>query len=257
MSDTKSKDIIDATSGLIRAVEGLVRATATVPDAATQPALAPQGVSVVRTSPLRSDLKRADSPAWLDHHHPDGARGVKALGTSYHDAHMAGQEDAAGRRFTDPSLGATWKDLARIYTRLFASSEAFNTDSQGLVSNDFQANPFDGVRTLQQLIASYQPDNPDAKPDANFRWPKAGVPTLDPSWTIGDAISEFLAIFNTSPDNTKPDRSAEFRDLNGNTLAAKGFRLSHGQLVQLRHVFTSQEDLRLLAPYDVIGTKIW
>lgn len=246
MSEQNPKEVLDAATRLIGAVESLVRSAG---GAVAMGA----GVDGDGLKPTPSDLSRSDSPAYLDFH-AEGNGPVEERANAYYDAHSATYVAGDGSRKADPSKGATWKDFARIYTNLFAQSQAFESDGGGGVSDTLKATPFERIRILQSLVRLYDPNDPDAMPPTTFPTPIA----WDPAWTMRDCISEFLSLFNTEPSGAQADRGEDgFVDIDGNPIAAATpLRLTHGQVVELYHAFEAQHDLRLLAPYDV-NTMVW
>lgn len=250
MSDLDSKKVLDAAADLVEATGRLVRAVA--PDGQEKAAASP---AALPPAAAPKDPSISDSDAWLDYHHPGGKAAVKQLGERYFAANVpaTAPDPVSKQRDWDPSLGATWKDFARIYRWLFDRAEV--VDGNGA----FLPRPYDSIQKLQALVGSYNADAPDEKVSASFPWPPMGgpgsplekLPALDPNWTRREAISIFLSLFNKE-DNGKPAN----RDLDFNKPAGP-LRLTHGQVVELLHAFERQEDLRLLAPYDVLNLRVW
>lgn len=275
MSDQDSKSILDATAGLIRSVEGLVRAVtpAIAPPADAPPAVAPRELVEVKPS---GSLDRSDSPAWLDHHIADAKPRIRALADSYFDANVPASSDPASKhpRDWDPSKGATWKDLARIYRNLFDPSEVFETvtDANGQKSATGALNerPFFWISLLQKILHLYDVNDPDAViGDRALPWPDLhAVPEFPAkpggNTTVRAAVSLYLSFFNRDGKGAAVNRADDLRKPDGKrdehfvtTPPAGTFTLSHGQCVELYHVFVAQHDVRLLAPYDVLDTEIW
>lgn len=239
MPDQSNPDVMKATADLLGAASALVRAVSD-PNATST-------TSTARSLTL-STAQTLDSPAWLDPHHPDGSGGVHDLGEDYFDAHVPATKAADGKLLWDPSRGATWKDFARIGRSLFATDEAFMSD------NTFRDPPFEGLRYLQQMLFFYDVENPAKLVHPGFPWPSVpGFPVLDTTWTIREAIARFLTVHNVDPaTNATADRSKDFPGAPGGPLT-----LTHGQCVELRHILVTQEDVRLVAPYDILATMPW
>ena len=237
MADNSPNDVMKATADLLGAASDLVRAVSSGPPNSQPTALVPLNESL-------------DSPAWYDLHHPQGSAGVHDLGEAYFDLYAPAMADPnnPGQLLWDPSKGATWKDFARIGRRLFDQAQVFTEN------NLFRPTPFSGLRLLQQMLGEYNVEQPDKVVSANFPWPTApNFPNLDPAWTIRKAIAEYLSVFNIDPaTGAVADRSLDFPNATGGALT-----LTHGQCVELRHVLVTQEDLRLVAPYDILGTLPW
>lgn len=251
MANVDTNALLAATAEILEATGKVVRAInpengADKPGESLVPVVAP------RAAATPQDLKRSDSPAWYDAHHPEGSKGVGALGTDYYNTHVAAVEDpqSPANHKWDPSRGATWKDFARIGQVLFAKDQIFDAKE---ALRDGDAFPY--LRHLQKMFEYYDVSDPDKVIPAAFPWPNAGgFPTRNSAWTVREAISEYLAHLNRNPDGKPADRDADF----SNAPAPVGaLRLSHGQCVELYHLLRTQEDLRLVAPYNVLDKLVW
>jgi len=233
-----TKEVIDATTNLIKAVEGLVRATGGAPP--TKPTL--QG----------TESLQGDSPAWLAANLPGGSEEVGRLGEAYLRAHVSGElvadaNNTSGERLVwDPAKGATWKDFARIYRRLFDPEQVFE-------GNGFKDVPFARLRGLQAILHAYDVNDPEKVVEIDqLHWPNAaGFPPAPAAGTsVRRAVSSYLAAFNQEPDGDLADRATDFNR------PAGSFELSHAQCVELHHALITQEDIRLVAPYDTFD-RLW
>lgn len=239
MPDNTPPDLMKATADLLGAASDLVRAVST---AAPMPA------------PIAGQLlppnDSLDSPAWYDLHHPEGSAGVHDLGEAYFDLHAPAIKDPVvpNKLHWDPAKGATWKDFARIGRGLFDPSQIFAADK------NFLEAPFDALRLLQRMVGKYDVEQPDKLVTEAFPWPtgSGAFPPIQMTWTIRHAIAEYLSVFNVDPaTGAVANRALDFPAAGG------PLTLTHGQCVELRHVLFTQEDLRLVAPYDILGTLPW
>lgn len=239
MPDTPNNPMMDAAADLLEAASNLVRAASAPPTGDSNTTVAPPGKSV--------ELE-LDSPAWYDIHHPTGSAGVHDLGEAYFNRHAPATKGANNMLLWDPSVGATWKDFARIGRRLFDQSQVFNAD------NTFRSAPFDGLRLLQRMLGRYKVDDPETLVTLDYPWPTSpNFPALNPAWKQREAIAAYLSFFNVDPaTGASADRSKDFPPAPGGAL-----KLTHGQCVELRHILVTQEDIRLVAPYDILNTLAW
>lgn len=244
MADENTQTILGATADMLDAASRIVRSAG---ESATPHSTLTGSTATLAVAPS-GDLNRSDSPAWLDHHHPDHSDGVKQLGLQYHAVHLAAEPDPADppKLRWQPARGATWKDFARIGHTLFADNQVFDGATE-------KAQAFPLLRLLQDMLHHYDVNDPDKITPGAFPWPTvAGFPTRDPAWTVRKSISFYLEQFNKNATGNPANRAADFPHSAGGPLL-----LTHGQCVELRHLFVTQEDLRLVAPFDLLNNLAW